>query len=456
MAQAQKRGKSWAEVKPSNMRAKYSDLYERFKIPNPPEFARVRLLGDVYELIIHWVPTKTKQGADSAYPVLCRKNNGDAEKCACCAAGIKEQRVYLVHAIIRDEQEDRPAKSAPIPEGTEFRKPGDKWWSPVRVLQLPGGAIARIQRLGERNTVADEGGKAFDISHPKYGRDLTIALDPNQTGSGMYEIQKEDRSPLTKEERKYLLYDLDSVYDYVEDNAEIMRNLASSYERGTLTEDNCDLEALHKLLVKFGLDSDVDDDDDDEEERPSKSKKGGKGKKRSRDEDDDDEDDLDDEDDEEEERPAKKAKSSKSKKRSRDEDDEDDEDLDDDDLDDPEEDDEDEKPRKSKKSKPKDEDDEDDEDDDLEDEDEEEPRKSSKSKKGGKSKKRSRDEDEDDDDLEDDDLEDEEDEEEEERSSKSKKSKGKSEKRRSRDEDDDDEEEERPAKKSKKGGKRKN
>ena len=342
MAQAQKRGKSWAEVKPSNMRAKYSDLYERFKIPNPPEFARVRLLGDVYELIIHWVPTKTKQGADSAYPVLCRKNNGDAEKCACCAAGIKEQRVYLVHAIIRDEQEDRPAKSAPIPEGTEFRKPGDKWWSPVRVLQLPGGAIARIQRLGERNTVADEGGKAFDISHPKYGRDLTIALDPNQTGSGMYEIQKEDRSPLTKEERKYLLYDLDSVYDYVEDNAEIMRNLASSYERGTLTEDNCDLEALHKLLVKFGLDSDVDDDDDDEEERPSKSKKskGKSEKRRSRDEDDDDEDDEDDtdtsddedEDEDEEERPVKKSKKGgKGKKRSRDEEDDDEDDLDDED-----------------------------------------------------------------------------------------------------------------------------
>ena len=450
------RGKSWEEVKPGGNSANYYDVYDRFALTD--EYTRVRLLGDVFELKVHWIPTKTKKGGDSAFPVLCRKNEADSEKCCICRAGLRTQTIYLTNAIIRDIQEDEPKKKGKIPEGTEYRKPGDKWWSPVRVLQIPAGAVTKIQRFSENNKVKLKSGefKVAPINDPKYGRDLEILFDSTQTGSGMYDIQKGERSPLTDEEKEYLLYNLEEVYNYIQPDSELLTSLASAYERGVFNSDNCDEKSLRRVLKSVLADDDEDDDsedaeledldDEEEEERPSKKSKSAKksskkSKRRDEDEDEDleDDDDLeDDEDEEEEERPSKKSKSkktsSKSKKR-RDDDDDDDEELEeDDDLDEDDEDDEEEekpskKSKNSKKSKSRDEDDDDDdleedddledeEDDDLEDDDEkEEERPSKKSKSAKKSSKKSkrRDEDEDEDLEDDDDLEDDEDEEEEER-----------------------------------------
>lgn len=454
-----KRGSGWSDIPDSPNQNKYDKDFDRFSFPDG-DWAQIRLIGNVYDYNVHWVPAVKKQNESlTAYPMPCRKNIDSKKPCPLCQAGIKRQTVYLSNAIIRDLQEDKPERIKGPPAGTEFRKAGDKWWSPVRVIQFPFGVAQSIKNISALNKAKTKDGiKVFSLEHPKYGRDLNILLDKNQSGSGMYNIQKEDKSPLSDEEKEYLLYNLELIYDYIPDVNDMLEALRGSYDKDALSSENCDIKVVKALLrgaesshtdddddddedeapkskksskkddsrgskksskkrddeddddLDDDLDSELDDEDEDEEEKP-KSKKGSKSKKSSKK--DDDDDDLDDEDEDEKPKSKKKGKSAKKSKDDLDDDDLDDDldsELDDDDLDD----DEDEKPKSKKgkadKSKKKSKDD-DDLEDDLDDDDEDEkPKQKAKGKSAKKSSKK--DDDDDDDDLDSDDLDDEEEEEE--------------------------------------------
>ena len=432
--------------------------------------SQIRLVGPVFQVKIHWVPTIKKDGSRSQFPKLCLHNVDSNEECPYCKMGLSTNTRYMQNAIIRDLEEARP-KKAKYSKKAKFKKPGDDNWTPVRVVSFPASVMQKILNFKSLSKVKmKEGGiKTFHVSDPKYGRDLNVKLDSNGSGSGMYDVQREAISRLEGEELEYLVYDIDSIYECVESEEEALAIIRSCFERGTFegakSKDGkalINMQAVQDLLGIKGKKKrrdDEDDEDDEDEDVPRSKKKDKKSsKKRRRDEDEDedlDDEDLDDEDDEDEEdeRPRKKSKKSKSsKKKSRRDDEDEDEDDEDDDLDEDEddEDDEDEKPRKKSKSSKKksrqddeDEDDEDEDDDlDLDDEDEDEedderPSKKSKKSKSNTSKKSSKkksrrddedeDEDEDDDDL---DLDDDEDEdEEEERPSKKSKSKKSSKKR---------------------------
>ena len=331
---------------------------------------------------------------------------------------------FLINAIVRDIQEEEPAKKAKFTkdeEKTGFKDMRSKSWTPVRVIRLPGTLVARIQELGETNIHKDKKTKEkaqYDASHPKYGFDVQIKYKPKAAGTDKYSCDKVDggATPLSSEEKEYLVYKLD----------ESLLDTAGRMSQKQANEDFKRMEIAGDIP-----DDDDDDDDDDDEPKGKKSKKKG----RSLDDDDDDddvpsnkkskkskkpfedEDDDDDDEDDEDEKPKKSSKKSKDKvkdkkkssKKSRDDDDDEDED------------DEDEKPKKSSKSKSKDKakssskkskksKDDDDEDDDDEDDEDEKPKKSSKSKDKAKSKdkvkskkKASKDDDDDDDDDEDED-----------------------------------------------------
>ena len=439
-------GMSWGDVNPSsgNDNKSYMDVIDLHKFD--PEWSAIRLVGSVFPIRQHWIPVQTKGGKKN-FSRVCLKTLDPSAHCPYCEAGFKTSSIFLHNAIIRSIQEDKPEnkKKLRIPEGQEFRKKGDTFWSPVRVVQLPSTIASKIKSFTKINKVKAKSGaiKCFDVNHPKYGTDLLISFDGDKAGTAKWDVQKDVRSPLTQEEMDYLLYDLDLVYDCIEDEDESLRTLIDIWNKSSeiITNDDCNISSLRKLVGSSSKSSSYDDDEDDEdeEETPSRKKKSTKSSKRKPVEDDlEDEDDeldsTDDEDDddlEEEETPSRKKKSSKSAKNRRDVDDE--EDLEDDDEDDEDDDDEEtssskkkssKKQVKSSKRKPVEEDDDDLEDEDLEDDDEDDedeeetPSRKKKSTKSSKSSSKSKrklvEEDDEDDDLEDDELELDEDEEEEE------------------------------------------
>lgn len=341
---------------------------------------------------------------------------------------------FLINAIVRDIQEEEPAKKAKYTkdeEKTGFKDMRSKSWTPVRVIRLPGTLVARIQELGETNIQKDKKTKEkaqYDASHPKYGFDVQIKYKPKAAGTDKYSCDKVDGgpTPLSSEEKEYLVYKLD----------ESLLDTAGRMGQKQANED------FKRMEIAGDIPDDDDDDDDDDAPKGKKSKKKGRS--------------LDDDDDEDDDIPSNK-KSKKSKKPF--EDDEDDEDEDDD---------EDEKPKKSSKSKSKDKvkdkkkskksKDDDDEDDDEDDEDEK-PKKSSKSKDKAKSKDKVKDKKKSSKSKDDDDEEDEDEKPKKKSSKSSDKTKSKDKvkakkKSKSDDDDDDEDEDEKPKKKSKDAGKK--
>lgn len=385
------------------------------------ERIRLRLVGPVVGVGVHWIEIKKKGGGIGRFPKLCLNYNSDIDEfedagCPYCEVA-RGSRKYLVNAIIRSEQDNEPKKS---PERTKSEKklkdlggyechikePGSKSWTPVQPLMLPGGVAYELKDLTANNL--DKKGNVRELSDPKYGMDISIRYNPEKAGESKYRVDTIERTPLTEEEKEYLLHDITDI------PVESLKTAREEFER---------FEA--SIIVSSRDKDDVDDDEelDVDDERPSKKSKrkyedddedeAPRKKKKSYDDDDDEDDDLEDidDDDEEDEKPRKK-----SKRKYEDDDDED----------------EDESPKRKKSKKSYDDFDDDEDDDFDDDEDDEEPRKKKKSfDSSSKHKKKKSYYDDDDEDFDDEDE-----------SPKSKK------KKKSYDDDDDDEDE-KPRKKKK-------
>lgn len=393
---------------------KIDDVLGIFKFPEG-EFAEVRFIpGPILALKQHWI--KIRGGKDKreikvprwciAFDPATEGPNG--KKCPYCELstgqdGAQQESIkYYANAIIRDMQENEPRKKvAPSKEERKsgFIQAGSKAFTPIRVVALTPTLAQKLQDLEQLNMHKDKKTskkKSFPLSHPVYGKDVSIKFDNSKAGSDKYNVVPGEKTKLTDEEKEYLVWNL---------NPDVLDKLGLKSEKEAK-------EDFKRMDVIGGDEPEDDDDDDDSGGRRlgAKGKKAAKGKGKSRDDDEDDEDD-DDEDD----RPSKKSKAKKPSRF----DDDDDEDDDDDDSDDDEDDDDDDRPSKKSKSKGKkpskgkgkkssfdDDDDDDDDEDDDDDDDDDRPSKKSKSKSKskdkkpakGKAKKSSFDDDDDDDD----------------------------------------------------------
>lgn len=403
-------GRSFDSTKPSNSREsgpKLTDLVDMFewpaKVKGKVKSKIIRAIANVEGRGTHQIPIVSKAGKDFVISKTCLRYDVETDerdstkKCPYCdleAKGkAKFKKTYYVNVIDRELQEEMPSKvSEPTKKeaSTGFKDVDSKTWTPVRVLRVPMTLAKRLQTLGEKNLVLNpktKEKKAFPITHTKYGIDLDIMFDPDAQAANMYSADATEgpdggkRSPLSDEEKDYLIYDLSSIYEpeSLEDAKREAANLAKM-------SPNAD---------------DEDEDEDEDDDIPSKKSKSKSRKPVDEDEDDEDDDDddedLDDDDDLDDDAFDDKPPKSKSKSRKpADEDDDDDEEDEDEDLDDEDEEDDDdfddEPPKKSKAKpasksksrKPADEDDDEDDDfDDLDDEDEEEdepPKRSTKTK----------------------------------------------------------------------------
>jgi hypothetical protein len=345
------------------------DLIDIFKFPKN-QFVSFRFLDkDIMPMKTHWINILAgKDKREVNIPKLCVSFDPETEshkkgvECPYCdLAGKRDDFKYLVNAIVREEQEDKP-KKAKDPSKSEaksgFKDANSDSWTPVRVLRLPSSLFKKIQdlKLNKKKNKDTDKTETYSISHSKFGCDIAIKFNPDAKGGDMYQVQLQDRTPLSEEEKEFLSFKLEeSLLDACgrEDTAQAEKELAKM-----------DIVGQEKI---------------EEDEKSTKSKKSKKPS-----EDDDDEDDLDLDDDEEDEKPKKKKKKAvdddeddepvkRKKKKASDEDDEDEDEkpkkkkkvVANDDDDDPEDDEEEEKPAKGKKSKKVVEDDDDEEDEKL-------------------------------------------------------------------------------------------
>lgn len=250
---------------------------------------------------------------------------------------------YLANAIIREVQEDMPARAKKIERTKEEKKTGhkdirSKSWTPVEVCRITSTVANRIKELGDGNFAKDKKTKekvAYDATHEKYGIDIRVKFKPKGAGSDKYSADKDERTPLTDDEKGYLTWKLDESLIEVTGRMELPQALEDFKRMEVVGADTVDDDSEGYSLgdddgkkKKKGdkkKKSAAFDDDDDE----PKSKKKGK-KSKSDDDDDDDEDDepkskkkgktkaaFEDDDDDEDDEPKKKKKSSGDKKSSK-------------------------------------------------------------------------------------------------------------------------------------------
>ena len=359
-------------------------FFDQYKFPAKGKWGHIRPIKKPAVYGYHWFNIKNREGKEVNFPKLClafdpktqsRDSTMDCPYCAINSDAVRFSTTFYINAIVRKLQEDKPRKLGKPTKSerkTGYKQLDSDTWTPIQVVRIPFTLAGKLKRLMDLNRHKVDGKpEAFEISHPKYGCDVSVCYDETRAGTDKYDAQKGEHSPLTAEEKEYLAYKLDGLVEP---------------EEMSIAE----LEAKKIKKKLKDVDEDYEDEDEDEEEEeeeedePKKKKKKAKKSKKDDDEDEEDEDEDDDdedEDDEDEDEPKKK-KAKKSKKSKKDDDDDDDEDdldeLDDDEDEDEDEDDEDEdepkkkKGKKSKKKSKKDEDDDEDEDEDDEDDEKDE------------------------------------------------------------------------------------
>jgi len=254
--------KGWSDTKPVTS-TKWQDLLDWYKFKEPKSgedgFNHLRLIGPIMSACYHWVDIKKPDGSKTAFPMTCAGYNPETEttdpsKCPACQAEISQQKFYFQNAIIRTEQENKPAKvielaDCPEEAAKEYRSVSDKHWSPVKVVKIPISCASQLRDIVNLNKHNVNGRiKSMDISDPKYGCDIFIKYDSKEAPANKYNVQKGDASPLTEEERQYKLYNL----NIVSTDAEKMKN------------DLIRLGRLKGTDVKNNSKLDLSIDDDDE------------------------------------------------------------------------------------------------------------------------------------------------------------------------------------------------
>ena len=329
--------RTWENVNTSvgNQSESISDKVDLLKIKDTKGgkktiWTLVRFVGEIYPYAEHWISILSKEGKEFKIRKPCLAYNSESDdfsnRCPYCELeGKIGKKRFLSNVIDREAQEGEP-KKAKKPSKEEikrgFRHKDDDSWSPIRVTNIPLTLASKIKATIELNKhkIKDKktGEKKIvscDIADSKYGCDIAISFDSTKKGGDMYNIQKQEHTPLTDDEKEYLLFDLEDAIttedlDTAEKEAKKLKAKLDPSVYGTKDD--------------YEEDEDIDEDDviDDEfENSKSKSKKSKKSKY-----DDDDEDDYkskkskskkskyDDEDNDDDDYKSKKSKSKKRKK----------------------------------------------------------------------------------------------------------------------------------------------
>ena len=329
------------------------------------KWVRIRLFGDTYPYGTHWVKTKKKDGGEATFPTPCLAFDGTTGRkdstldCPWCDHTGKEIRFstdYFVNGIMRGLKAPRDLTEPTDEEAESGLKQMDSdTWTPIRAVRMPSSLARAVKELKSLNVHETESGSEnFSVLHPKFGCDILVKFNKDATPAQRYTVQLSDKTPLTKAEKAYLIWDLSDLQQVpsLEETKKEYTSWSKRNGHSSEDEDDDDDGVTKKPKSKRPAVEDDDDapppkakskrppvDDDDDAPPPKKGKRPpvvddedddeptppkSKGRKPPVDDDDDDDDDddappkkkvvskrppvVDDDDDDDAPPPPKKAK----------------------------------------------------------------------------------------------------------------------------------------------------
>lgn len=244
------------------------------------DFSTLRLVGPLIAYAHWWIDIKTQQGKKVSIPKVPlgfdhieAELDESAEDPYGELPGSRLQVFYLINAIDRGIQENEPrrrAKPTKEEDDSGFKDKASRTWTPVRVVRIPPMIAEQLQAFETKNRwkVKTRSGvqvKTFDLTHPKYGRDVYLSRDKDaKSPSTMYNLSLADKAALTEEEMDYLIWNIEGLTDEdgpmcPESLKEAKREAESISGRG----DNDDKEETEDDLAEDFLEEDEEGTDDD-------------------------------------------------------------------------------------------------------------------------------------------------------------------------------------------------
>ena len=193
------------------------------------EWHRVRLWPGTYALATMWLDVQKRDGNTVQIPRTIL--NFDTEKASfdtskrcpyyenrdyvTCRGepGGQLNIHYYVNVLDRELQNNEPRKTKITPDEQEsgFKTKESKSWTPIRVARFPKTVIEKLLKLQELNRVK---GETQELSDPNTGRDIYVLFNRNSKNpANMWDVQIDPDGPskLSKKEKTYLIYDIDSA-----------------------------------------------------------------------------------------------------------------------------------------------------------------------------------------------------------------------------------------------------
>lgn len=249
------------------------------------KLASIRLVGPVIPYAVWWIDILVQNNRSISIPKVSLAFDpatGEVDdSIEDPYADIENNKRFTVHyyinAIVRELQDTEPKNLPdPVPDEDEsgFKAKDSRTWTPVRVLRIPPMVAQKLQELQTQNrhTVKNKRTgrtfkKAFDLTHPKFGRDILISYDKDaKSAANYYNTSLSEHSPLTKEEMDYLIWDLEGLGRpggvMAPESLDEAKREAESLS-GKKQEEFPDEDSPESLGEDFMPESDDDDLDDD-------------------------------------------------------------------------------------------------------------------------------------------------------------------------------------------------
>lgn len=254
------------------------------------KYYKYRLIGGISSYSEHWMDIIKKDGNKVSIQKICLNYNPETETyddngCPYCDGGQRVSQTYLSNVIDRAEQKKEPAKKPKL-RATEtvrhktgkvgtvrYKEFGSDSWTPCKVLRAPASLGENLKNLSQLNQYTIKGeDKTFDLSHPRYGKDLQIAYDADAAGPAKYQVQLGEKTPLQEDELDYLLYRLDTCKALVPESLDVATKEWESLKQKLVkkTEDVAPEKPKKKSKVTA---NEVDLEDDDYYAKPKTKKK---------------------------------------------------------------------------------------------------------------------------------------------------------------------------------------
>ena len=272
-------------------RKRLDEFFEKLEFKNKV-WKPIRLVGAVFAFAEAWIKIKAKSGKIVSFPKYSRDLNpvtGKWEKNGCPyrEGGVEFRIRFLSNVIDRNVQDNEPKKKKKLSKSerkTGFKDPKSSSWTPVRVYTVPNMSAQQIQGWSETNKKINKKtgvAKAYGLEHEKFGRDIQVKYNKDAAPASMWQLDKGKRTPLTDEEKEYLLWNLKFAVESMWDDKSKARK---EWERikENLVDENEDEDEKPKKKKRNKELEDIDEDDmmDLEDIGDKKKKKKGKKKKK--------------------------------------------------------------------------------------------------------------------------------------------------------------------------------